>query len=86
MAEAITWMEKHLPSFVYLDKGIKADEQSAILIKKGNFYGMGYVNDEKLLNDINILEQKLEPYQDNDYIRNLVFKHAATYPERCIAF
>lgn len=86
MTEAIVWMEKHLPSFVYLDKGINANEQSAILIKKGNFYGMGYVNDEKLLNDISILEQKLEPYQDNDYIRNLVFKHAATYPERCIAF
>lgn len=86
MTEAITWLEKHLPSFVYVDKGINDNEQSAILIKKGNFYGMGYVTDEKLLNDINILQEKLEPYQDNDYIRNLVFKHAATYPERCIAF
>jgi DNA polymerase III subunit epsilon len=84
--EAVMWMEKHLPSFVYVDKGMRSDEQSCILIKKGTFYGMGYVSDHNILSDINTLEQKLEPYQDNDYIRNLVFKHAATYPDRCIPF
>lgn len=84
--KAINWLEEHLPTFVYVDKGIRNDEQIAILVKKGAFYGMGYVEDENSLNDINSLEQKLEPYQDNDYIRNLIYKHAATYPERCIAF
>jgi DNA polymerase-3 subunit epsilon len=84
--EATVWMEKYLPSFALVDIGINNNEQSCILMKKGNFYGMGYVNDEKQLSDINILEQKLEPLQDNDYIRNLIYKHAATFPEKCIAF
>ncbi len=84
VAEAVVWMERHLPSFVYIDKGTRMGEQSCILIKKGNFYGMGYIEDDQDLGDITALEQKLEPYQDNDYIRNLVYKHAATYPERCV--
>lgn len=86
MVKAIAWLDGHLPSFVYIDKGIRRNEQSAILVKKGIFYGMGYVKDEGHLSDISTLEQKLEPYQDNDYIRNLIYKHAAIYPERCIAF
>lgn len=82
--EAIKWMEKHLPSFVFIDKGIHADEQSCILVKKGNFYGMGYISSSIPVHDIELLQEKLEPYQDNDYIRNLIYKHAAANPEKCV--
>jgi DNA polymerase-3 subunit epsilon len=83
--KAIEWLQQYLPSFALVDKGIKANEQSCILMKQGGFYGMGYVNDEQHLTSIDMLEQKLEPYQDTDYIRNLIYKHAATYPERVIS-
>ncbi len=84
--EAINWLQKHLPTFAFIDKGIHEDEQSCILVRKGNFYGMGYINDGILPDDIDQLQEKLEPMPDNDYIRNLVFKHAAAYPERCVSF
>ena len=83
---ALTWMQQHLPTFALLDKGINEDEQSCILMKDGNFYGMGYIRDKKPLSSLAVLQQHLEPYQDNDYIRNLVFKHATTFPEKCVAF
>ncbi len=83
---AVKWMLKHLPSFAYIDKGIQADEQSCILIKKGNFYGMGYIHNEYPVDDIELLQEKLEPYQDSDFIRNLIYKHATEYPERCVRF
>lgn len=83
---ALNWMQQHLPTFALLDKGINEDEQSCILMKDGNFYGMGYISDKKPLSSLAVLQQHLEPYQDNDYIRNLVFKHAATFPEKCVAF
>ena len=83
---AIDWIGKNLPSFAFLDKGIDDDEQSCILVKKGNFYGMGYIRQGMQLNDIELLQEKLEPYQDNDYIRNLVLKHAAANPEKCYTF
>lgn len=84
--EAILWLSKQLPSFAYVDKGLKENEQSCILVHKGNFYGMGYIPDHHVLTDIDKLQQQLEPLQDNDFIRNLIYKHAAEYPERCHSF
>ncbi|HYD22691.1 MAG TPA: DNA polymerase III subunit epsilon, partial [Flavipsychrobacter sp.] len=82
--EAINWIEKHMPTFAYIDRGISDNEESCILIKGGNLYGMGYINNRDSLNSIDLLQQQLEPMQDNDFIRNLVYKHAAQYPERCV--
>lgn len=85
-AQAISWMQKHLPTFVLVDKGLKDDQESCILMKEGNFYGMGYISSRQLLENLDSLQEELEPLQDNDYIRNLVFKHAAAFPEKCIGF
>ena len=86
VAEAMVWMEQHLPTFALVDKGMDDNEESCILIKSGNLYGMGYINDRRSLKNIDLLEKQLEPLQDNDYIRNLVYKHAAAYPEKCVSF
>lgn len=81
--EAINWLRKHLPTFALIDKGIDDNEHSCILIKEGNLYGMGYITDKKLqLKNIETLVKNIEPMQDNDYIRNLVFRHATEHPEK----
>jgi DNA polymerase-3 subunit epsilon len=83
VSTAVQWLEKRLPTFAYVDRGMNDNEQSCILMQKGNLYGMGYIEDIRRLGDITQLQQQLEPLQDNDFIRNLIYKHAATYPERC---
>lgn len=83
---AIVWLSEQLPSFAYVDKGLQDNEQSCILIRKGNLFGMGYITDESVLENITALEQCLEPLPDNDFIRNLVYKYAASFPEKCISF
>lgn len=82
---AIAWLQKQLPSFALVDVGVQDDEQSCILMKGGNFYGMGYIRSTATLN-MEQLQKDLQPYQDNDYIRNLIYKHAAAFPEKCVAF
>jgi DNA polymerase-3 subunit epsilon len=82
VAEAIAWIDKHMPTFAYIDRGINENEESCILIKSGNLYGMGYINNRDSLKNLHLLEQQLEPMQDNDFIRNLVYKHAAQFPEK----
>jgi DNA polymerase III subunit epsilon len=85
--EAINWMRKHLPTFALIDKGIDDNEHSCILVMEGNLYGMGYITDKKLqLKNIETLLKTIEPLQDNDYIRNLVFRHATEFPEKCVTF
>ena len=87
VAGAINWLRKHLPTFALIDKGIDDNENSCILVMEGNLYGMGYINDKKLqLKNVETLQKKLEPLQDNDYIRNLVFRHATEFPEKCVSF
>lgn len=86
VVKAIQWIEDHLPTFALVDKGMDDNEESCILIKGGNFYGMGYISDRRSLKNIDLLQQQLEPLQDNDYIRNLVFKYAAEFPEKCVSF
>lgn len=80
--EAMEWIKMHMPTFAYIDRGIHDNEESCILIKGGNLYGMGYINNRDSLKSIALLEQQLEPMQDNDFIRNLVYKHAAQFPEK----
>jgi DNA polymerase III subunit epsilon len=83
--KAINWMRKNLPTFALIDKGIDDNEYSCILVKEGNLYGMGYLSDKKQqLQNMDALLKGLEPLQDNDYIRNLVFRHATEYPEKCV--
>ena len=83
---ALQWLEKHLPTFAFVDKGSSIDNKSCILIRKGNIYGMGCIENDIDLQNAEILEQHLEPLQDNDFIRNLVYRHAAQYPEKCYRF
>jgi DNA polymerase-3 subunit epsilon len=85
--EAINWMRKHLPTFALIDKGIDDNEHSCILVMEGNLYGMGYIHDKQQeLKNIETLQKTMEPLQDNDYIRNLVFRHATEFPEKCFSF
>lgn len=84
---AIQHLRDNLPTFALIDKGIDDNEYSCILMKNGNLSGMGYITDkEQQLKSINTLESSIEPLQDNDYIRNLVLRHATEYPEKCVTF
>lgn len=84
--KATNWLAQQLPTFAFVDKGIYATQKSCILVSKGSIYGMGYVEDEHSFKDETQLQNLLEPLQDNDFIRNLVYKHAAQFPEKCVLF
>lgn len=82
---SIEWLNRQLPSFLLIDKGIDDNNYSCIWVKKGVLSGIGYITDKKKqLTNIDGLTETLEPVQDNDYIRNLVFRHAIDYPEKCV--
>lgn len=84
---ALKWIRNNLPTFALIDKGIDDNEHSCILVRDGNLYGMGYLNDkQQQLKSIDTLLSSIEPLQDNDYIRNLVLRHATEYPEKCVMF
>ena len=82
--EAIGWIARSLPTLALIDTGRDSGEQSCILIEAGIFKGMGYLSAHIDVYDLSTFQACIEAMPDNDYIRNLVFRHAAEYPRKCI--
>ncbi len=74
------------PSYAIIDKGLKEDEQSCVLVCNGQFYGMGYVPSDTPVTDPQQLKNFIAPYKENSFIRNLVSGYAARFPSKIISF
>ena len=81
----INHLDNELPSFALIDYGLQQQEQSCILMEKGRFYGMGYLPSDITIQTIEELKFRLTPYAENDYIRGLIYQHAARYPGKKIS-
>jgi len=81
----IDHLNNELPSFALIDYGLQQQEQSCILMEKGRFYGMGYLPADAAIQTIDELKFRLTPYVENDYIRGLVYQHAARHPHKKIS-
>jgi DNA polymerase-3 subunit epsilon len=82
--KALEALDERLPTFVLLDDGIKDDERLCLLIERGSFWGMGYLPKDFNLTNAKELKNHLEPYSDNDYIRNSIYNFAILNPEKKI--
>ncbi|PWT71855.1 MAG: DNA polymerase III subunit epsilon, partial [Bacteroidetes bacterium] len=84
--EAIHSLNKSLPTFALADHGRNRGEQSYVLIEQGKFYGMGYLQREMAIRDMDSLKDHLTAYPENDYMRGLVYQYAARWPSKKIDF
>lgn len=84
--DAILSLEKQLPTFALLDDGLGEGQKLCLLIERGSFWGMGYVDATESIENIVELKQKLEPYSDNDFIRNSIYSYASANPAKKISF
>ena len=82
LKDALESLSESLPSFVVRDAGRNRHEQSCILVEKGRFYGMGFLDDESSVTDLETLKNHLTPYPENDYMRGLVYQHIARWPQK----
>ncbi len=82
--KAIEHLQIIMPSFLIYDEGRNFDERSFILIEKGQFYGMGYSGEAFDITNLNVLKEALVLYPESDYIKNLIYKFAASTPEKVI--
>jgi DNA polymerase-3 subunit epsilon len=84
--EAMTWIARSLPTLVVVDEGRTHDEQSCILVEEGIFKGMGYFSTHTDVYDLQTFRAALEPMPDNDFIRNIIYREARAYPDKCVRF
>jgi len=82
LTEALQSLKELLPSFIIRDKGRKPGEEGCILIENGRLYGMGWLDKDLPVTDLESLKERLTIYPENDYMRGLVYAFAEKYPEK----
>ncbi|MER3472095.1 MAG: DNA polymerase III subunit epsilon [Chitinophagaceae bacterium] len=63
------------PSYIIVDRGLKEEEQSCIMIENGKFYGMGYIPRTASYTEKDIIKSSIRPYKDNSVIQHLIQQH-----------
>ena len=81
---ALAALSVNLPTFVLVDEGIKEEEKLCLLIERGSFWGMGYLPKSFTISAVGELKNLLNPYTDNDYIRNNIYSYAHANPHKKI--
>lgn len=76
----------HQPSYAIIENGLRAEEQSCVLVWKGKFYGMGYIPADTQIQEPEDIKEQLTAYKENLFIRNLVNSYAAKYPSKVKLF
>lgn len=79
---AIEHLQKQLPTFAIVDDGLTKEEKLYLLIERGSFWGMGYLNAKEKVKNIAELKDKIHPFADNDFIRNSIYSFVAANPEK----
>ena len=83
---ALQELHLQLPTFAVIEKSTKQNELLCLLMEKGSFWGMGYI-DHKLKNAaIDTLKEQLQPYADNNFIRNSIYSYVEANPTKKIIF
>ncbi len=77
--QAIASLTKR-PSYIVLDKGLKKEERSCIMVVKGSFFGMGYLPKNFDAITQAAIAEYIQPYKENSYIRTLLNAHFNNYP------
>jgi DNA polymerase III subunit epsilon len=86
VTDCIEQLNVELPTFALIDTGLYGKDKSCIVMEKGRFYGMGYLPKSLDFQSLETIKEHLTPYNENDYIRGLVYQHVAKYPEKKIVF
>jgi DNA polymerase-3 subunit epsilon len=82
---AIEALDEQLPTFAVIDDGLKATEKLCLLVERGSFWGMGYIPAAMTVSSSGALKELLNPFADNDTIRNSIYNFAELNPHKKIA-
>ncbi len=83
---AVKKLEKNLPTFAVMDRIEDKKMLLCLLMEKGSFWGMGYISNKLKSASLQELKENLQPYMDNNFIRNSIYNYAETYPQKRVDF
>lgn len=84
--KALSELDASLPTYLVMEPLIEEDKLLCLLVEKGSFWGMGYVDSASSKSDIEQLKNTLVPYRDNNFIRNSLNNYVAENPGKVVRF
>ncbi|RYD79696.1 MAG: hypothetical protein EOP53_09240 [Sphingobacteriales bacterium] len=81
---ALQELDAQLQTFALVDEGLETDKKLCMLVERGSFWGMGYIDATQQPNNIHTLKELLSPYADNDFIRNSIYSFVELNPDKKI--
>jgi len=81
---ALQALDEKLPTFAVIDEGLAENEKLCLLIERGSFWGMGYLPASTAILSAGYLKDLLQPYNDNDTIRNSIYTFVEQNPGKKI--
>jgi DNA polymerase III subunit epsilon len=81
---ALEALEEKLPTFAIVDQGRNENEKLCLLVERGSFWGMGYLPVHVPVTSVEELKGRLNPYSDNDTIRNSIYQFVTENPDKRI--
>ncbi|RQO31192.1 DNA polymerase III subunit epsilon [Taibaiella sp. KBW10] len=79
---ALSDLTQRQKSFIIIDKGRVAEEQSCIWVEKGNLYAMGYIDAYTQISESEDLKNSLTRYYGNHYMAQLIRNYVEKYPHK----
>jgi DNA polymerase III subunit epsilon len=83
---AMEALNDQLPTFAVVDDGSSEEEKLCLLIERGSFWGMGRLPASIKISSSEELKTFLNPYSDDDHIRNTIYSYIETYPHTKVSF
>ncbi len=78
--KALLSLKNELPSFAIVEEGRNREEKTYMLMEEGKFYGYGFVPSNEQINNRDQLKKLITPYPENEFVRSLMIRHAASFP------
>jgi DNA polymerase-3 subunit epsilon len=76
--EAIDWLRSQKETFLIRDK------QSCVLVEDGVFYGMGTIDADISITELDTLKSYLTHYPENEVIRSMIRNYTERYPAKVV--
>ena len=81
---AVDSITENKASFYITDKGRTSEERSFVYVENGHFYGMGYIQHDVSITDIEHLKDFLTRYKSNSYIMQLINVYKDKFPIKIV--
>lgn len=82
--QALKTIRSTKKTFAILDQSEYSNDLCCILVEEGKFYGMGTVNKNQIVADVNVLKERLTIYPENETIQSMISVFAEKFPSKVI--